>query len=532
MYEKIKTEMEAWLKEYENLFELQESFLLSMLNKLKNTAIGEERGYASMKSIADFQSQTPIQHYGDLKPYIERIIAGETNVLSPEPPTHWIQTSGTTGTPKLFPYNQLFENNLWAPSLVPTNCFIYRVGSQALKILEGETLFIHASGDCGTIGTGATKKSLAFMTGWVAKHSSPDNLFAPPPSIQLIPDWEEKILQTAVYYLQKNVTRLSGVSTYILMFLQQLENAFDGKLFPALAEVNPKRAAELEQFYAQDGKLKISKIWTNLLCLSLGGVNPFQYKNWIEENLPNSIIFQFYIGSEGFYGFQHEIDDPAMVLLPKNAFYEFLDVDEYTNWQFYNTNTPTRYTVADVKVGNEYVFCISNYLGFTTYIPGDIIKVVSTKPFLFVYSRRLAKEVNIATEKMSEKHITVAIREATINNDCVYREYLCTAVTDPFPYYVVTVDFSIPPENLEKFATDMEEVICQSNTSYTEVRKMNVLQPLRVINVPPGEFERYILTKTKAGEWNPGQMKLPRLTDRQDFINFFQVSGEGISRFI
>ncbi|MBW4568558.1 MAG: GH3 auxin-responsive promoter family protein [Tolypothrix carrinoi HA7290-LM1] len=446
--------------------------------------------------------------------------------------THWIQTSGTTGTPKLFPYNQEFENNLWAASSAPTNCFIYRVGSQALKILEGESLFIHASGDCGTIGTGATRKSLGFMTGWLAKNSPPDNPFAPPRNIQLIPDWEERILQIAVYYVQKNVTRLSGVSTYGLMFLQQLENAFDGKLFPALAEVNPKRAAELEQFYYQDGKLKISQIWTNLLCLSLGGVNPFQYQNWIEKNLPKSIIFQFYVGSEGFYGFQYDIHDPAMVLLPKNAFYEFLDIDEYTNWQFHNRNTPTRYTVADVKAGKEYVFCISNYLGFTTYIPGDIIKVVSTQPFLFVYSRRLGKEVNISAEKMSEEHITVAMKEAAKKNDCVYCEYLCAAITEPFPHYVVAVDFSTLPDNLEKFATDTEQSICQSNFLYEEVRRTNVLQPLRVINVPAGEFERYMVTKTKAGEWNPGQMKLPRLTDRQDFISFFQVSSEGISRFL
>ncbi len=221
-----------------------------------------------------------------------------------------------------------------------------------------------------------------------------------------------------------------------------------------------------------------------------------------------------------------------MVLLPKNAFYEFLDVDEYTNWQFEKGNTPTRYTVADVKPGKEYVFCVSNYLGFTTYIPGDIIKVVSTQPFLFVYSRRLGKEVNIASEKMSEEHITTAIQDVAINNHCVYREYLCTAVTEPLPHYIVAVDFYTPPQNLDKFATDLEQSICQSNVMYTEVRKMDILQPLSVINVAPGEFERYIVTKSKVGEWNLGQKKLPRLTDRQDFINFFQVINQGTSRFI
>ncbi len=526
MYEQIKSEREAWFKEYNNIFISQENFLFSLLNKLKDTAVGKERGYADIKSIEQFQAQTPIQHYSDLKPYIERIVAGETNVLYPEPPTHWIQTSGTTGSPKLFPYNTEFEKTFFTSGNATLNCFIYRVGSQALKILEGESLLIHASGNCGTVGTGTTKKTLAFVSGWIAKHSSPENPFAPPIGIQSIEDWEERMLQTGVYYVQRNLTRIGGVTTYALIFLQEIQNAFGGKLFSVLAENNPERAEELQQFYREDGKLKISRIWPNLLCLQLAGVDPYKYRSWIDQNLPNSLIFQSYVGSEGCYGFQYDINNPAMVLTPNNAFYEFLNVDEYINWKFDNGSTPTRCTVADVKPGKEYVFCISNYLGFTTYIPGDIIQIVSTEPLLFLYSRRLVKEVNIAAEKMSETHIKVAVSEATRKNQCVHREYLCTALTEPRPHYVVAIDFSTPPQDLDQFATDIEQSIFELNVSYADVRKANVLQPLRVISLPAGEFDRYILAKTKVGEWNPGQKKLPCLTESQDFLNFFGSSAD------
>ncbi|BAY46078.1 GH3 auxin-responsive promoter [Scytonema sp. HK-05] len=371
------------------------------------------------------------------------------------------------------------------------------------------------------MGTGATKKTLAFASGWIAKHSSPENPFAPPVGIQSIEDWEERMLQTGVYYVQRNLTRIGGITNYVLMFLQEIENAFGGKLFSVLAEKNPERAAELQQLYREDGKLKISRIWSNLLCLQLAGVDPYKYRSWIDEILPNSLIFQSYVGSEGFYGFQYDINNPAMVFTPNNAFYEFLDVDEYINWKFENGSTPTRYTVADVKPGKEYVFCISNYLGFTTYIPGDIIKIVSTQPLLFLYSRRLVKEVNIAAEKMSETHIKVALSEAIRKNQCVHREYLCTAVTEPRPHYVVAIDFSTPPQDLDQFATDIEQSIFELNVSYADVRKANALQPLHVISLPAGEFDRYILAKTKVGEWNPGQKKLPCLTESQDFLNFF-----------
>ena len=82
----------------------------------------------------------------------------------------------------------------------------------------------------------------------------------------------------------------------------------------------------------------------------------------------------------------------------------------------------------------------------------------------------------------------------------------------------------LPPQNLDQFATDIEQSILELNVSYTDVRQANVLQPLRVISLPDGEFDRYILAKTKAGEWNPGQKKLPILTESQDFLNFLGSS--------
>lgn len=41
MYEQIKSEMEAWFKEYNNIFITQEKFLFTLLNKLKDTAVGK-----------------------------------------------------------------------------------------------------------------------------------------------------------------------------------------------------------------------------------------------------------------------------------------------------------------------------------------------------------------------------------------------------------------------------------------------------------------------------------------------------------
>ncbi|MDJ0730780.1 MAG: GH3 auxin-responsive promoter family protein [Crocosphaera sp.] len=532
MYEKIQTDMKLWFKDYNNLFQLQEQFLLSLLDYFKETAIGKERGYQSIKTLEQFQERTPIQDYSDIKPYIDRIIAGETNVMSPSPISCWIQTSGSTGKPKFFPYNEDYIQNYLKSSSFVTKNFIYRVGFQALNILKGKTLLIHARINSGVLGSGKNRKKLALISGWAATQSSPQNSFAPPSYIQEIENWEERILKTAVYYVQKDLTRLMGVTTYLLMFLREIENGFDGKLLAELEKENSKKNVLIKQILQEDGKLTISKLWENLLFLNCTGINPYQYQKVFQQIVPKGIVFQSYIGSEGLYGFQYDIDHPAMVLMPKNAFYEFLDIDEYDSWKFNNGKCPTRYTVTDVKTGKEYIFCISNYLGLTTYIPGDIIKVVSTKPFLFVYSRRLLKEINLASEKMSESQITKAVNLGLSQHSAIYREYMCIAITEPYPHYVIAIDFVIPPQNLNQFATDIEQSILNANISYEEVRNMKILKPLRILYLQPGEFDRYILEKTKLSQWNPGQKKLPKITDSQDFLPFFRVKAEGVSNLI
>ena len=301
MYEKIKNDMELWFKDYNNLFQLQEQFLFSLLDHFKDTVIGKERGYQSIKTIEQFQEKTQIQDYSDIKPYIDRIIAGEQNVISPAPINCWIQTSGTTGNPKFFPYSRKYIHNyLKSSSLIPKN-FIYRVGSQALKILKGKTLLIHASVNSGVLGTDKNSKKLSLVSGWAATQSSSQNSFAPPSYIQEIENWEERILKTAVYYVQKDLTRLMGVTTYLLMFLREVENGFDGKLLAELEKENLERSIIINKFFQEDGKLKISKIWKNLLFVNCTGINPYQYQKVFQQIVPQGTLFQSYIGSEGLY---------------------------------------------------------------------------------------------------------------------------------------------------------------------------------------------------------------------------------------
>ena len=71
-------EIESWA----NLAEQkQEQVWQQLLQSAKNTAWGRYYGYASMKTIADYQKNVPIQTYDSLKPFIHRMLEGDKNVL-------------------------------------------------------------------------------------------------------------------------------------------------------------------------------------------------------------------------------------------------------------------------------------------------------------------------------------------------------------------------------------------------------------------------------------------------------------------
>ena len=114
----------AWLPKYlkfqrnlENPLRLQEKKLLAILQANKATAFGKKYGFGAIRTIRQFQARVPINDYESIKPYINRMIQGEKNVLTYQDPFFFSTTSGTTGEPKYIPITPDFEkeynDRLW-----------------------------------------------------------------------------------------------------------------------------------------------------------------------------------------------------------------------------------------------------------------------------------------------------------------------------------------------------------------------------------------------------------------------------------
>ena len=96
----VKKRNNKWIS---NPLKFQEETFNKLLKKAKNTEFGKDHNFSSIKNYKDFQNQVPIRDYEALKPYVDRVGAGEKNILWPWQPLYFAKTSGTTSGAKYIP---------------------------------------------------------------------------------------------------------------------------------------------------------------------------------------------------------------------------------------------------------------------------------------------------------------------------------------------------------------------------------------------------------------------------------------------
>ena len=91
----------------ENPINHQEKILGELLSSAKNTRFGNDHSFKKITSYEDFKNNVPIRDYEALKPYINRVLEGEEDVLWRGRPLYFTKTSGTTSGTKYIPISNL-----------------------------------------------------------------------------------------------------------------------------------------------------------------------------------------------------------------------------------------------------------------------------------------------------------------------------------------------------------------------------------------------------------------------------------------
>ncbi|MBP6128258.1 GH3 auxin-responsive promoter family protein, partial [Flavobacterium sp.] len=81
----------------------QEKVFQSLLREAKNTQFGKDHNFSNINSFEDFAKQVPVRDYEQLKSYVDKVVAGESDVLWKGKPLYFAKTSGTTSGAKYIP---------------------------------------------------------------------------------------------------------------------------------------------------------------------------------------------------------------------------------------------------------------------------------------------------------------------------------------------------------------------------------------------------------------------------------------------
>ena len=467
---------EKWKK---NPIEAQKKWLEYLLKKAENTQFGREHFFSQIKSVKDFQDKVQISDYETIKPYIEQIKNGKKDILWQGKPAYLAKTSGTTSGVKYIPISS--ESISFQIEGAKSSLLHYIHKKKNADFVSGKMIFLQGSPELDEINGIKVGRLSGISAHYVPNYLQKNRL--PTWKTNCIEDWEEKINQIVEETIHQNMTVISGIPPWLVMYFEKLTE--------------------------KSGK-PIGELFPNLQLLVTGGVNYAPYKEKINEQIGRELdIIQTYPASEGFIAFQNDFEEDSLLLLVDHGiFYEFIPVEEA------DSPNPTRLSLEEVELGKDYSIILTTDAGLWAYQIGDTVRFVSKNPYKIIVSGRTKHYTSAFGEHVISIEAERALEE-TVNqfeSETVVREFTLAPQVNPaegLPYHEWFIEFEKEPKNLQKFAQVLDEALRRRNTYYNDLITGKVLRPLVISQVRKNGFNEYMKREGKLG----GQNKLPRLAN-------------------
>lgn len=465
----------------------QREVLQELVTAAQYTEFGKKYGFSKLFSIKDFKGQVPLQEYEDIRPCIERMMAGEENILWNTPIKWFAKSSGTSSAKsKFIPISEesLQDNHFKGSKDVLTS---YYENFPASDLLTGKGLVIGGSHQLCQLGDDIQFGDLSA----ILMQNSPfwgQWLRTPELSIALLDEWENKIEQLAITTAEENVTSLAGVPTWTLLLL--------------------KRILEIK------GKATIKEVWPNLELYINGGVSFVPYRAQFEKIIGQKINYlEIYNASEGFFAGQQSPEDDGMLLFTEHGiFYEFMPIEEY------GKPHPQTIGLDKVEMGKNYALVISTSGGLWRYLIGDTIAFTSLHPYKIKVSGRLKHYMNAFGEEVIVDNSDQAIAEAAAKTNSIVNDYTAAPVyfsDNSNGAHEWLIEFETPPADLHQFALELDRALKNCNSDYEAKRQKDLALRLPIVHaVHKGTFTEWLRQKGKLG----GQHKIPRLSNERTML--------------
>lgn len=467
--------------------ENQLSIFKSLIQQAQKTQFGIDHHFSNITNYEDYKQAVPIRDYELLKSYIEQIKAGKQNVLWKGKPLYFAKTSGTTSGVKYIPITNDSIGNHINSARNALLCYIAETGKA--QFVNGKMIFLSGSPVLDRVANIPTGRLSGIVNHHVPAYLRSNQL--PSFETNCIEDWEEKLDKIVAETLHQNMTLISGIPPWIQMYFDRLK--------------------------AKTGK-KITEIFPQFSLMVQGGVNFQPYKAKLFETIGKPIDYiELYPASEGFFAFQDsQLHEGLLLNTNSGIFYEFVPANE-----IFNAN-PTRLSLQDVQVGENYAIIINSNAGLWGYNIGDTVKFVSLNPYRIVVTGRIKHFISAFGEHVIGEEVEFALLKAAAEHNVKITEFTVApniSTTESKSFHEWFIEFEETPTNLLAFAQTVDNYLRQKNVYYDDLIGGNILQVLQINSIRKNGFIDYMKTIGKLG----GQNKVPRLSNDRSIANDLQA---------
>lgn len=476
--------IEQWM---DNPVATQREVLQHLVTSAQYTEFGRKYNFSKIFSIREFKQAIPIHEYDDLKPYIQRIMNGEENILWNTPVNWFAKSSGTTSDKsKFIPVSDdsLQDCHYKGAKDVLTMYYNFNPESDLLTgkgLVLGGSHTVHQVNDEVHYGdlSAVLLQNSPFWGHWIR---------TPELSIALLDEWEDKIERLARNTIAENVTSISGVPTWTMVLI--------------------KRILEIT------GKSSLADVWPSLELYIHGGVSFTPYREQLQKLIGKDIHYlDMYNASEGFFAAQASPHDDGMLLfLDHGIFMEFMPVEEY------GKANPETIGLTDVELGKNYALVINTNGGLWRYLLGDTIQFTSRYPFRIKVSGRLKHFINAFGEEVIVDNTDKAIAIASQKTGAIVNDYTAAPIyfsDEGNGAHEWLVEFEREPNSLDQFTVELDKALQSINSDYEAKRYKSIALGMPILHaLEKGVFTRWLKSKGKLG----GQHKVPRLANDRKYV--------------
>jgi hypothetical protein len=482
----------------------QEQTLHRLVRQAARTRFGRDHGFATIRTVADYQSRVPLRDYEAFwGEYWRPAFPHLTNCTWPGPVPYLALSSGTTtGGTKYIPVSaEMLTSNRRAAL---TTLAWFRAAHPDAALFTGRMFFLGGSTDLSRPDPSFPQTHAGDLSG-IASREVPTVLRPytyPPPDLALLSDWEEKLDRLAMQSATLPITLVSGVPSWLLVLFERLRKL--------------------------TGRERIAEVWPTLRVVVHGGTRFDPYRGLFRRLVGEGVHFlETYPASEGFIAAEDPRHGLLRLIPDHDVFFEFVPVGELGH------DRPTRHTVADVVPSVQYAVVLTTCAGLWGYVLGDTVCFERRDPPLLRFTGRTRQFLSAFGEHLIGEEVEGAVVQAAsaIGADVV--DFHVGAV---FPdsagaggRHRYLVEFARPPRDVESFAREVDAALCRINEDYRAHRAGDLtLQGPEIVTVRRGGFADWMRSRGKLG----GQHKVPRMDNSgrltEELTGWFQ--GEASDR--